>query len=254
MRLILLPLLAALACPSAASEPAPAPLATPKPAATPAPTQVPTIAERPRLGVQIDESFDDPANGLPVTSVTAGSAAAAMGFQAADRIKSLNGVTVHSVAELQGVITRLKVGDALTAEVVRKGQPVTLKGTLQAGTSDASVREQLAKALKDLEDLRRRTGVTSGREPTLAEMIQQLQMMEEQFPRAAAEFKKIYPNGEFAIAITITSDKSAKNPIDLMKGDPAAVDPEAAPSKDGAILKEGAIPKDGAPVPAPKKK
>ncbi|MBA3684922.1 MAG: PDZ domain-containing protein [Planctomycetes bacterium] len=246
LRFVALPLLAVFA---AATAPA---------ADRPAPTATTTVTEKPRLGVQIDEgSIDDPAaNGLPVAGVAVGSTAAAMGIQSGDKLKSLNGTVVRSVVELQNLISALKIGDTLTAEVVRKGKPLSLAGTLQSGSSAEAVREQLNQARKELDELRKRYGIVSGREPTLAEMIQQLKMLEEQFPRAAAEFKKVYPNGEFAIAITITSDKAAKNPVDLMTADPGIM-PGAGLPKEGAPAAEGAPAKPAtegaAPAPATKK-
>jgi hypothetical protein len=68
------------------------------------------------------------------------------------------------------------------------------------------------------------------REPSLAELLRELQILQEQFPRAAAEFKKIYPKGEFSIVIRITSDATAKEPVDLLNlPDPTQVAPVPAP-------------------------
>ena len=75
------------------------------------------------------------------------------------------------------------------------------------------------------------------REPTLAEILQQLKDIEAGLPRAVAAFKKQFPDGEFDIRlqVVITSDKNAKNPIEFSnqgsKTDDKKVDEKKADSK-----------------------
>ena len=81
----------------------------------------------------------------------------------------------------------------------------------------------------------------------LDDIVTQLNTLEKNLPKAAEEFKKQYPNGEFTIniSISITSDKTAKNPV--IKGNVKPDDgktPEA-PKPDA--------PKPDAPKVAPKK-
>ena len=179
----------------------------------------PAAAEKPKLGVALEDVPFDPSQGIPVRSVAAGSTAAVLGLQAGDAIRSLNGKPITGFADLLAAVGGLKVGDAVSMEVTRKGAPLTLAGTMLPAVSPASVGKELGEAQAELDQLKRAVDAKT-REPTLAELIRELQMLQEQFPKAAAEFKKLYPNGEISIVIRITSDKTAANPVDLMK-DPA---------------------------------
>lgn len=192
-------------------------------------------AEKPKLGVSLEDVPFDASQGIPVRSVAAGSTAAVLGLQAGDAIKSLNGTSITGFADLLAAVGGLKVGDALSMEVTRKGAPLTLAGKMLPAVSPASVGKELGEAQAELDKLKRAVDAKT-REPTLAELIRELQMLQEQFPKAAAEFKKLYPNGEFSIVIRITSDKTAANPVDLMK-DPAPVPPGAKPQAAPAPLK-----------------
>ena len=203
MRLIALFALVALVCPGFAAEPPP--------------------VDKPKLGVVLEDVPFDASQGIPVRSVAPGSTAAVLGLQTGDAIKSINGKPIAGFADLLAAIGGLKVGDAVTAEVMRKGTPLTLAGKMLPAVSPASVGRELGEAQAELDKLKRTVDART-REPTLGELIRELQMLQEQFPKAAAEFKKLYPNGEFSIAIRITSDKTAANPIDLMK------DPTPAPT------------------------
>jgi len=64
-------------------------------------------------------------------------------------------------------------------------------------------------------------------------VLQKLQDIEKDLPKAAEAFKKVYPNGEFRIVISleITSDKTAKDPIDIDVGGKPAEKPKSETPK-----------------------
>ena len=192
------------------------------------------VAEKPKLGVALEDVPFDPSQGIPVRTVAPGSTAAMLGLQAGDAIKTLNGKPIAGFADLVAVVGALQVGDAVTVDVTRKGTPMTLSGKMLPGVTAASVGKELNEAQAELDKVKRAVDART-REPTLAELIRELQMLQEQFPKAAAEFKKLYPDGEFSIVIRITSDKNAANPVDLMKNTPPA---------------SGTTPPEGAATPA----
>lgn len=179
-------------------------------------TPPPAAGERPRLGVVLDDGAFDPSQGVPVRSVMPGSSAAALGIKAGDLIDTFNGKPIRSAADMLGALADAKTGDAVTVVVVRDKVKQTLEGKLIPPASSASLQQELNAVRAQIADLRAAAAARS-EEPTLAELIYQLEQLQAQFPRAAAEFKKIYPDGEFSIVIRITSDKNAKNPIDLMQ-------------------------------------
>jgi membrane-associated protease RseP (regulator of RpoE activity) len=202
--------------------------------------------EKPKLGVILDDSSFDPSQGVPVRGVAPGSSAQALGLQPGDLLATYNGKAIHSSADLLAALGESKTGDAVTIEVLRGGAKQTLTGKLLPPVTSTNLQEELRRVRDELDAMKRATGDRT-REPTLAELVRELQLLQEQFPKAAAEFKKVYPNGEFSIVIRITSDKTAEKPVDLMQlTDPKAVLPEtpAAPS--------GAAP-GAAPAPHPGK-
>ncbi|MBA3707534.1 MAG: PDZ domain-containing protein [Planctomycetes bacterium] len=211
------------------------------------PPQVATDAgAKPILGVQVDpgkeNSFD---GGIVVSAVKPGTAAAAMGIQPADIILAINGRKMARMDDLQAVIGAAKVGDVVTVDFTRKGEKLTKSGPLQAPPPPPKPTGQAMSDLqKDIDRLKARRD----REPTLPEMLDdivtQLNTLEKNLPKASEAFKKQYPNGEFDISITIkiSSDKNAKNPVEIN------------PSKDGKDDKDVAAPKPAvpdAPAPAP---
>lgn len=219
-------LLAALA-PLAAVE-TPPPKATTPPAATaPAPSKA-------YLGVAIDAAattFD--AKGLAIQRVEPGSPAAVMGLAAGDRLISVDGKVLKTQDDLSAVIAAKKPGDSVQIEASRAqgkdGLPQSLKlsGVLQETPRSrvGSLGSQLSELQGRLAELNAKT-----REPSLAEVLQKLQDIEKDLPRAAEAFKKVYPNGEFRIAISveITSDKTAKDPLDIEVGGKPAAKPKDA--------------------------
>jgi len=199
--------------------------------------------DKPRLGVVLDDGAFDPSQGVPVRGVAPGSSAVALGIQAGDLLASFNGKAIHSAADLLAALGEAKTGDTVTIEVVRAGAKHSLTGKLIPPATSATLQQELNDVRAQLADMRVDAAART-REPSLAELIRELQFLQEQFPRAAAEFKKIYPNGEFSIVIRITSDKTAEHPVDLMQ----LTDPKAVPPVMPAV-----VPPAPAVPPAPEK-
>lgn len=191
-------------------------------------------APKPFLGVTVDEnaaSFD-PALGLPVMAVIPGSSAAALGIQAGDRLLSLNGKGLRSQPDLAAALGAVKVGDTVTIELTRKtgdkDEKKTVSGAIQERPQVRTLNRDLA-ALRD-EVLQLRGKAEDKKSITLAEVLRQLKEIEANLPAAVADFKKQYPNGEFniSIKIDITSDKNAKQPLEVGNQPGASLKPQDA--------------------------
>jgi membrane-associated protease RseP (regulator of RpoE activity) len=234
----------ALALP-AAEPPKPNPPTPPPPAAT--------TAGKPFLGVQIDENntIFEPEQGLPVTAVVPGCTAANIGVLANDRIKSINGQPLKTMADLQRAIGELKLGGTVTIELVRKGdkgkeEKKTVSGPVREKLSPKTIGDEMARTREEIMKLKMAAEDKQKKELSLADILKQLQELEEKLPAAVAEFKKLYPNGEFnfTVKIEITSDKNAKQVIEVGNQPSADVKPPVAPTPEPAPAP--------APAPAPK--
>lgn len=210
----------------------------PKPAPAPAPAPAGQPAAKAYLGVAIDPAataFD--AKGLSVLRVEPGSPAAVMGLQAGDRIQSIDGTAMKSQDDLAKVIAGKKPGDQVKLEILRAQGKDGLPQVIQvAGALQEAPRSRSANLTSQLSELQARIAELSSKskEPTLAEVLQKLQDIEQQLPRAAEQFKRVYPDGEFRIVISveITSDKKAKAPLDIDVGaKPAEAEKKAAPEE-----------------------
>ncbi len=105
---------------------------------------------RPSLGIEVDERLNQliaretGINGVAVLRVTPGSGAAAAGLRGVrtdgrtiapgDIITAVDGAEVDSVARLLARLDERKVGDTVRLTIVRDGQKIETKVTLQAGT------------------------------------------------------------------------------------------------------------------------
>lgn len=182
-----------------------------------------------RLGIVVDNTAFDVSKGLPIQSVVPGSTAAQLGVQVGDLLASVNGEAITSDADVLRVLGTLSVGAAITLEVQRAGERKSLSGTVVNPPTAEALLSELGSVRGELNQVKAAVDART-REPTLAELLRELQVLQEQFPRAAAEFKKLYPKGEFSIVIRITSDATATEPIDLMNlPNPSAVVPPALP-------------------------
>ena len=117
--------------------------------------------QRGYLGVSTANTYDIPedqkekmglsfnGDGLVITSVAAGSAAADAGLKKGDIIKSVNGTSVTLPSELQELVTRYKPADKISVLYSRNGKDNTLSATLKnnIGTFDV-VKQENALLLK----------------------------------------------------------------------------------------------------------
>ncbi len=213
-RLLLVALTTSAVLGAAETDPVKTPPAPPAPA--PAPPGVPALV--PFLGVRFDENSIalDQEPGMPINEVVVGSTAQTLGLEAGDRLLTVNGKPVEKPDQLKAVLGGAKVGDPITVEFLHAGKRVTANGTLSERPKPAALAKEvdrLNQKLSEVKDL----AAAQKREPSLAEILQQLKDIETGLPRAVAAFKKQYPNGDFDIRIqvVITSDRTAANPIEL---------------------------------------
>lgn len=85
------------------------------------------------LGIRVEKAKDDEDAGVTVKDVLPGSAAAAAGFKAGDRLLTLDGRWTDSVNDLYIAAGFMKAGTPAMAQVLRGGKKVQLKLTVRAG-------------------------------------------------------------------------------------------------------------------------
>ena len=192
-----------------------APTTPSRPNAGEAPPQAPQ-GSRVWLGVILEEgaSFD----GKPqpkVTRVIPGSTAEKLGLQPGDQLLQMGDVPLTSVDSFRAASAQLKVGETLTAKILRGTQNLDLKVTIEAPLRPRDVLTEADKIKAEAADLRlvnERVATTS----RLEELLTLLNTVQKGLPESAAEFKKVYPKGTFNIQIKID-----------IQSDPTA--PEATP-------------------------
>lgn len=96
---------------------------------------------RPFLGISMSDINDEvraevglssDIQGVLVVDVVSGSAAAQAGVVRMDVITAIDGTKIKSGTHLQETVSKHKVGDKITLEIIRQGNLVTLPATLQA--------------------------------------------------------------------------------------------------------------------------
>jgi membrane-associated protease RseP (regulator of RpoE activity) len=183
-----------------------------------------------------------------VIEVKPGGTAAAIGIEPNDTVTAINGTPIRSSDDLRTILAAAKLGDQVTVEFLRAGASKTVSGPLLERPRPANLAGELTAAKSELAALRA-LAKDKAKEPSLAEILQSLQDIDKRLPKAVAAFKKQYPNGEFdiSIRIRITSDKDAKDPIEIGNVGP---DDEKKPDAVKDAPKDA--PHDPAPVaPAP---
>jgi serine protease Do len=100
------------------------------------------------LGVQITDLTDDLAkqfkvpdtSGALAQDVTAGGPAEKAGLKTGDVVRKLNGQVIGDAGQLTAQVTNLSPGAVATLDILRDGQPLTLKVTLGERPSDLNAR------------------------------------------------------------------------------------------------------------------
>jgi len=211
--------------------------------------------ERPLLGVNIDTSAGKFDAGVLVSSVVAGSSAAVIGILPNDLIVGINGTPITSMDDLKKVMDGLQVGSNVAIDVQRAGQKTQLTGQLLARPQPPeSPHAAIVRLEAEIAELKRRQNHPPDLAETLDHVVQELNDLKRDLPRAAEDFKKQYPNGVFTVAIdvSISSDTTAKNPVTIgqgPKGDALAPVPAVAPVTPTTAPTTAPTP---GPAPAPK--
>lgn len=193
------------------------------------------------LGLAIDAAATTfEGHGLVVLRVEPNSPAAVMGIAGGDRITHVDGNPLKIQEDLAKWLKAKNPGERVVIAALRtQGQnggveTITYTGVLQElprsrTSSLGNQLNELQARLAELED--------KAKEPTLAEILERLHAIEQDLPKAAAAFKRIYPDGEFRIAISVevTSHKTAPDPLAIDVGgrvdDPAPATDAVAPEK-----------------------
>ncbi len=184
---------------------------------TPKPVEK-SMAPKPFLGVRFDEGAVslDQEPGMPISEIVTGSTAQTLGLEAGDRLLTLNGKATERTDDLSVILAGAKVGDAVSIEYLRAGTKTLVQGALSERPKPATLVKDVDRLNQKVAEVRE-LAESQKREPTLAEILQQLKDIEAGLPRAVAAFKKQFPDGEFDIRlqVVITSDKNAKNPVEF---------------------------------------
>lgn len=161
-----------------------------------------------RLGLAVAEEAGLDGSVVVVRTVEAASTAAALGLQADDRLLTLAGQPVTTLASLAEITRTLQVGATVSATVERAGERLTLNTTAIETPRPA----QLAQRTRDLDAAvtALAADAASSRDLRLEEILILLKQVQEELPKAAAAFKAQYPEGRFHIAINIDIRSDAK--------------------------------------------
>jgi hypothetical protein len=205
-------------------------------AAEPAPAAPAAIVgdnSRLYLGVTLadTDNFDQPSP-LRVTRVTAGSSFDRLGVREGDLISRVNDVQVRTVDQFGAATAGLKTGDAIKLELVRDGAPMTVSGTAEPPPSPRDIASRADDVMAQAEDIRKSAERAATRS-NLEDALRLVKELQEGLPEAAAEFKRIYPDGDFDvdIHIKVTSNKKNEAPEELKPTQ--APESAAAPAESG---------------------
>ena len=92
-------------------------------------------AERPRLGVEVEET----PQGLTVTGVSAATLAERMGLQEGDILRAIDGAAIEGSPALAEAARRFVTGTAVTVTVLRNGAEIDLTATVERGIDSPNV-------------------------------------------------------------------------------------------------------------------
>jgi hypothetical protein len=179
-------------------------------------------AERPFLGVTLDpgDTFD----GAPprVSRLVPTATCDRLGVRVGDAVIAVNGRAIATLEAFAEATATLKPGDPLALTVLRDGAEFALAGKVEAlpRPRDLAVdAERLRNDIGALEHALERAEMRSSLERSLL-LLREFQAG---LPAAAAEFKKLYPDGRFDIDIHVVISSDPKDPA------PERLEPEARP-------------------------
>jgi hypothetical protein len=183
----------------------------------------------PVLGVTLEDpgSFD-PGQGVVVTGITAASSFDHAGVRVGDHLLKINDRAIAKVDDVAAAARTLKVGGELRVTVLRGAETVALTGTVEKMARPRELSQQTAELTDEIAQLR----ALAERHPggKLEQALALLKQFEADLPKAAAEFKAEYPEGEFKISIHIDISSKRQDAAPA----PAAAPPapvDAAPAK-----------------------
>jgi hypothetical protein len=183
---------------AAAADPATGPATT----APPAQPATATAPARIYLGLYLDEGVAFDGAAPQVAKVVTGATADQLGVRPGDRISTVNGIATPDLDRFRAAVAGLAPGDALVLGVVRAGVALELRGTAEAPPRPRDVltdADDLRAEVQRLRDEAERVRLRS----RLEEQLRLLREVEAGLPAAAADFKRLYPDGTFEISVRI---------------------------------------------------
>ena len=207
-----------------------APTATGTPAAAGATPSAPAVVTRPGpgagpnlalpapfLGITLDHptSFDAD-QGLLVTGVVAKSTFDHLGVRVGDRLLSVNGKPLGTVADFSVIADNLTIGQALTVQVRTDDALRTVSGVVEAVSRPREISQKTQQLANEVEQLR--SALQDSAHPTMQQTLLLLKQLEADLPGMVDEFHSRYPQGEFDISIhiDILSDRTATHPTQVV--------------------------------------
>ncbi|GDY11953.1 hypothetical protein LBMAG53_08310 [Planctomycetota bacterium] len=185
------------------------------------------------LGAQV-EAIDaaagfDGKTGVKVVRVVPASTAEKIGLAVGDVITQIGASAVTSPETYREVLATFKPSEPISVAIFRDGKPKTLTGVLEAPPRPRDVFTQAeelraeATALKDATDRAKlRTDLET--------YMRLLREFETGLPAAAAEFKRLYPQGTFDIQINVRITSDPTSPAQVPLAPAASPAPAAATS------------------------
>ena len=202
------------------------------------------------LGAQVEAidaaaGFDGKA-GVKVVRVVPGSTAEKIGLAVGDVITQVGATAVTSPETYRDALAAFPPSDPVSVAVSREGKVLTLSGVLEAPprprdvfTQAEQIRNEAAAIKETVDRAKLRTDLET--------CLRLLREFETGLPAAAAEFKRLYPQGTFDIQINvrITSDPTAPAQVPLT---PAASPAPAVASSPAASATSSATAPAASPV------
>jgi membrane-associated protease RseP (regulator of RpoE activity) len=188
------------------------------------------------LGIQLEDggAFDGTAMPL-VTRVTPESGLAKLGVKTGDQIAKIGITEITTAESYRTAYMAFKPGDELSLTIVRDGKTQELVGKVEAPPRPRDVLANADQIKADAAAIR--TDIEKAKlRADLEDTLRVLTELQKGMPAAAAEFKKVYPNGKFnvSIHIDVSSDPMAPDQQALQPAPIPAAKPQPLPEKPAA--------------------